>query len=114
MSDIPEEIKNLPWDIMPVEAIKAVGRVMAKAQPEKGNHWKETEEGRSYMHQLGHAVEHRLSFLSGEDIDTSDNESNLAHMACRDLLALDHQLNGTAIDDRRPMPKKFISLGINN
>jgi hypothetical protein len=52
------------------------------------------------MHQLGHAVEHRLSFMSGQDIDQSDNESNLAHMACRDLLALNHQINKTAIDDR--------------
>lgn len=99
--NIPDELKDINWKIMPVEAIRACARVMEIAAPKKGDHWK-TREGRKYSCQLGHATTHQLNFEAGHDWD-DDGESNLAHEACRIMLALQHQLQGTAIDDRQAM-----------
>jgi hypothetical protein len=85
-------------DLLPVEAIEAVGRIYTQGATEYGDrNW---EKGMSWGRLFAAALRHIFAFWRGEDTDAKSGQPHLAHAAWNVLGLLQYFLTRTGTDDR--------------
>lgn len=90
-------------ELLPFEALEAVGRVMTfGAKKYAAHNWRG---GFKFSRVFGAALRHGFAWVKGEDLDPESGESHLAHMACCILFLLTFVLTKTGEDDRHIYPK---------
>ena len=92
------DIGKLRYDLVPVEAMEEVVRVLTYGASKYGDrNW---EQGMSWSRNYAAAHRHLKDFWKGEDLDDESGIRSLAHAIVDCLFLLDYQLKQRGTDDR--------------
>lgn len=91
-------------DLMPVEPIFALGRLLTKgAEKYAERNW---EKGMPYKDAIGSLERHWFAWKAGEDSDPETGENHLTHVLCNAMFLLCWVLRGVGTDDRVKVPQR--------
>lgn len=88
---------KLPLDLLPIEALEEVSRVLRHGAAKYGVHnWRK---GMAWSRLIAAALRHIFAWVRGERIDKESGESHLAHACCALLFLLSYEQWGIGNDD---------------
>lgn len=89
------------WDLLPMDAINEVARVLTYGKKKyAARNW---EKGMAWGRLIGASMRHIAAFMKGEEKDPESGEHHLAHAACDVLFVLAYYLRNIGKDDRKPL-----------
>lgn len=92
------DIGKVPLELLPVEALIEIAKVMAFGAEKYGRHnWRK---GMAWSRLVGAILRHLFAWILGEDKDPESNLNHLAHAGCGILFLLTYEINGSGMDDR--------------
>lgn len=91
---------KIPLDLLPFDAVEAVGAVERFGAEKYGRRNWESNGGMSYGRLIAAALRHIFAFSMGKDTDEESKLPHLAHAACNILFLLAYQLRNIGEDDR--------------
>lgn len=98
MSSWKDDDTKTRLDLLPYEALLAVGRVMTTgARKYSDRNW---EAGFRWGRVFAALMRHTWAWWCGEDNDKETGESHLAHAVCCGLFLLTYVIRGVGQDDR--------------
>lgn len=100
MSARKDDTAKIPLDLLPFDALMAVGRVLAVGKSKYGAHNWRTSGGLAWSRLLGALLRHTFDWAMGQDLDPESGESHMAHAACCSLFLVSYVLGGLGVDDR--------------
>ena len=92
------DIGKVPLELLPVEALIEIAKVMAFGAEKYGRHnWRK---GMAWSRLVGAILRHLFAWMLGEDKDPESGLSHLAHAGCDLLFLLTYELKELGTDDR--------------
>ena len=92
------DIGKVPLELLPVEALIEIAKVMAFGAEKYGRHnWRKDM---AWSRLVGAILRHLFAWMLGEDKDPESGLSHLAHAGCDLLFLLTYELKELGTDDR--------------
>lgn len=99
--------KKLPLDLLPVEAVEEITKVLEFGTRKYAAwSWIDNPEYTDWMKCMASCMRHIFSWIKGEDIDPESGCSHLAHAACRLIFLMEFKNRKVGRDTRRKYVKK--------